>query len=309
MKVIKKRKGFTLLELLTAVAITTVIIAAIMGITSMSLDTYKESSTRARAARLAKESLEVMAKDFEGMVVRYGNDYQWLYTKMDSNAERGPNGAQIENPLDLGFFTAATDRYDGQIGTSQDKGGDISAVFYRLVYKDQFGGDFKVYSLYRQLVNPDVTFNSHLAIKNQNGEDDDEGLEKTAPSEATVTEPENFLAENIYNLTVTYVFELLNSTTSQLETVRVPILLSGSDNDEISLTGNTVTVKPGQLKDSSGNSVTSGVRLASVELGALVISDSAMNILERKNFTSSEFNAFVKENSHYFTKSVTLPRP
>lgn len=306
---VKDRKGFTLLELLTAVAITTVIIAALIGMTRISMDAWQESSERARASRLAKESLEVLATDLEGLVLRTGNDNQWLYTKMDTSVERGPNGAEIENPVDMGFFTAATDRYDGQVGTSEDLGGDISAVFYRLAYKDQFNADFRVYSMYRHLVNPNVTFEEHLALKDQNGEDDEDGLESSAPNAATVISSENLLAENIYNLTVTYVFEVLNASTSRLETVRVPILLSGSDASSISITGSEVLVSPTDLKDSNGASVAESARLASVELGVLVLSDSAVNVLEKKRFTGTKFNEFVKENSHYYTKSVILPRP
>ena len=71
---LRQRKGFTLIELLTAVAITTVILAVLIGMTRMSMDAWKESSDRARASRLAKESLEVLAKDLEGIVIRKGND-------------------------------------------------------------------------------------------------------------------------------------------------------------------------------------------------------------------------------------------
>ncbi|MFC5051292.1 type II secretion system protein J [Rubritalea spongiae] len=308
---LRTRKGFTLLELLTAVAITTVIIAALIGMTRMSMDAWKESSDRARASRLAKESLEVMAKDFEGMVLRTGNDYQWLYTKMDANVELGPSSAEIENPLDMAFFTAATDRYDGDLGpnSTKDEGGDISTVFYRLIYKDQFDGDFKVYSLYRHLVNPDETFENHLALKDGDDDDDAEGLENSAPTESVVTNAENFLAENVYNITVTYVFEVLNTTTSQLETVRVPVMSDQGGFNEISITGSEVTVSPNEIKDSNGNTVTNVSRLVSVELGVLVLSDSAMNTLKHQSFTSDKFNEFVKSNSHYFTKSVILPRP
>ncbi|MGJ8671951.1 PulJ/GspJ family protein [Rubritalea sp.] len=321
----KTRKGFTLLELMVAVAITTVIIAALIGMTRMSMDAWKESSDRARASRLAKESLEVMAKDFEGMVLRSGNEYQWLYTQMDSNVERGPNNAEIANPLDLAFFTAATDRYDGEVGpnSSKDNGGDISTVFYRLVYKDQLGGDFEVYSLYRMLVNPDDTFQEYLALKksttdaNGEEEDDDTGLEDNAPDSGIVTESENFLAENVYNMTVTYVFEYKDdmgnsdATDDEIRQVRVPITLNG-DVKSLSITGSSVILNGSSLLKEqimTGDEIGDIASLVSVELGVLVLSDSAMNTLKHKSFSSDKFNAFVKENSHYFTKSVILPRP
>ena len=228
---------------------------------------------------------------------------------MDKNVERGPTAtAEMRNPLEMAFFTAATDRYDGRLGTASDKGGNISTVFYRMLYKDQLGGDFKVYSLYRNLVNPDETFDNHLALKKGDDTDDDEGLINSAPSSDRVTAPSNFLAENVYNLTVTYVFEY-NDNSGNVRQKRVPVMLAGSDYDKVSITGNTIETEPIPLTG-GGDDISGRARLVSVELGILVLNDSAMNVLDKKNFTDQEdFSELIKENSHYFTKAVVLPRP
>lgn len=311
------RKGFTLIELLTAVAITTVIIAVLIGTTRMSMDAWKDSRDKARASRLAKESIELMARDLEGVVIRSGNEFEWLSIQMNPTGDQGPSAnAELENPLELVFFSAATDRYDGKIGTTDDNGGDISAVIYKLAYVDQLdpvGKTFPVFSLYRQLINPDLTFNEYLA------QTDIKVLAETRSNLASdqadaVTNSNNFIAENVYNLTVTLIFEFANSTTGVIEQKRVPIMSSGSDNQEIRIKGNTIegttAGSAAEILDSNGTNVADSARLTGAELGILVLSDSAMRALNNKPFADqAAFAKFVKENSHYFTKSVVLPRP
>lgn len=290
-----QRKGFTLIELLTAVAITVIIIGVLIGMTRVSMDSFKESSDKAKASRLAKESIEIMARDLEGLVIRSGNDYEWFRAEIDSTEIDGPNGAELKNPLDLVFFTAATDRYDGKIGDPvDDKGGDISAVHYRLVYEEQLTGGFPVYSLYRELINPDDAFDDYLA-------------QSSLPSSNNVIQNDNFLAQNVYNMTMTLIFEYQESGTTRQK--RVPIMDSGSDYDEISILGNSIDTSPA-LQNDNNDDISGSARLSGVELGMLVINESGMNTLRNKNFPSPEdFNAFLKKNSHYFTKSVVLPRP
>ncbi len=302
------RKGFTLIELLTAVAITTVIIAVLIGTTRMSMDAWKDSRDKARASRLAKESIELMARDLEGVVIRSGNEFEWLSVKMDTSLQGldlGPANAEMKNPLEFIFFSAATDRYDGEIGKEADKGGDISTVIYKLAYVDQLdpvGKTFPVFSLYRKLINPGKnpdspsesnTFDNYLAKTDI----------QTPASGEDVTNSNNFIAENVYNLTVTLVFEYTDSSTKKLVQKRVPIMTSGSDYSEVRIKGNEV-LTPG------GTALPDDARLTGAELGILVLSDSAMRTLNKKPFTDqAAFAKFVKENSHYFSKSVILPRP
>ncbi|MFT5881708.1 MAG: prepilin-type N-terminal cleavage/methylation domain-containing protein [Crocinitomicaceae bacterium] len=307
------RKGFTLIELLTAMAITTVIIGVLVGATRMSMDAWKDSRDKARASRLAKESIELMSHDLEGIVIRSGNEYEWLSIRMDGSlalTDLGPSdNAKIKNPLEFVFFSAATDRYDGGIGTTADNGGDISTVIYKLVYKDQLdpiGKTFPVFSLYRKLINPDVTFDNYLAQTD---------IQSLAAAE-DVTNANNFVAENIYNLTITLIFEFNNVATGQMEQQRVPVMTAGTDFQEIRIKGNMVakdalaSPTAADIVDSNGVNVASSARLAGAELGILVLSDSGMRGLNKKPFAGdAAFAKFVKQNSHYFTKSVVLPRP
>lgn len=293
----QQRRGFTLIELLTAVAITVVIIAVLIGMTRMTMDTWKESRDRARAATQAKEGLEILARDLEGVVIREGNDFEWMYIEMDDNGDAlGPAAGEIKNPIEFCFFTAATDRYDGNIGEADDLGGDISTVVYRLVYKDQLGGDYPVYSLYRKLVNPDETFTDFLATKD---------LGANVQGDEVIM-AENYVAENIYNLSLTFIVEYTELVGGEQRIVResIPVIDGGTYN-EISVTGRG-------LKGSGGADLLPAhpdARIVSVELGMVVLNDSAMNSLEKKPFTEQSFKKLLKENGHYFTKSVLMARP
>lgn len=289
-----QRRGFTLIELLTSMAITVVILAVLIGTTRMTMDTWKESRDRARAATQAKEGLDILAKDLEGAVIREGNNFEWMYVMMDDNGnDMGPSSGEIKNPIEFCFLTAATDRYDGKIGTSDDKGGDVSAVIYRLVYKDQFDGDYPVYSLYRKLVNPDETFEDFLA---------QEDLSTNVDSNEVI-EAGNFVAENIYNLSVTLVVEYTD-TAGKIIRKRLPVI-DGEDVEEVHVRG-------GELKGDGDSDLVqghSGARIVSIEIGAVVLNDSAVASLSKQKFTERSFKELLKENSNYFTKSVLMARP
>lgn len=277
--------------------ITVVILGVLIGTTRMTMDTWKESRDRARAATQAKEGLDILAKDLEGAVIREGNDFEWMYVAMDDNGdEMGPSSGEIKNPIEFCFLSAATDRYDGKIGTSDDEGGDISAVIYRLVYKDQFNGDYPVYSLYRQLVNPDETFEDFLAQTD---------LSTNVDSDDVIS-ASNFVAENIYNLSVTLVVEYTDDSgaTPKIVRTRLPIIDGGAVNE--------LRVIGGKLVGAANSEIIPGepeARIVSMEIGAVVLNDSAMNSLSKKSFTDASFEKLLKENSHYFTKSVLMARP
>jgi hypothetical protein len=109
--------------------------------------------------------VDSMARDFEAMVTRRGNKYEWL-SAVCSEKLPGVKLAST-NAVELIFFSGATDRYDGEIGINnkQDMGGDVSCVAYRLDYKDPIdknGNIFQTFVLNRLLVNPDNTFKDLL---------------------------------------------------------------------------------------------------------------------------------------------------
>ena len=72
------KRGFTLMELMVAMAITTIIVTVLVSITSIAIDTWNRSRSELRAARQAKAMVDTMARDFESLVTRRGNENEWL---------------------------------------------------------------------------------------------------------------------------------------------------------------------------------------------------------------------------------------
>jgi prepilin-type N-terminal cleavage/methylation domain-containing protein len=287
------RKGFTLVELMVAMAITTIMVTILVTITSMSLDTWNRSRAEVRAARQAKAMVEIMARDFEAMVTRSGNNHQWLV------AESGGSGAgQSPNSANLIFFTAATDRYNGAVGTASDAGGDISAVGYQLKYVDPIraGGADRTFVLYRRLVDPNVAFQNLI------GQDDLKA--KFAPYFAELDDgnesKKHFVCENIYQFSMTFHVET-TAVVNNVATLRsIPVTMGQGSATAISIRGGNLEITPPNA------AIQPGSRIVAVEVSLTVLSDNAANTLRNGATVRPEF---IRQNSFQYSKRIEVPRP
>lgn len=301
------------MELMVAMAITALIVTVLVSITSIALDAWQRSRAEVRAARQAKAALETLAKDFESLLVRSGNAYEWLSARVEPELNKGsgmagPSDAEMPNAAQIVFFNSATDRYDGEIGTAKDLGGDVSAVGYRLVYRDPIkdvdggggaGGAFPVFALYRHLVDPKPAFDELLAKPDL--------LDAYADFQGDDFEPENFVVENIYGMTITFVIEYEDpDEPGVVKTERVAIM-PGSG------TGSTrkfVIAGDGiRIGDAGGGSADSGLasgRVVAVDLSITVLSDFGLQQLARTSLGSERI---ILEHGFHYSKSVMVPQP
>lgn len=294
------KKGFTIIELLISMTITLVIVGLLMGMTKMAVGSWQSTHAKTRSSRLAQEVFDSVGKDLEGIVIRTGNDYEWLLIKESDNSatENGPDSSkEISNPIEVSFFSAVTDRYNGQINVNGvDMGGDISMVRYRLIHQDQIeaGGTRPVFALYRERIEPNEAFEKLLAKPTLDG---------VIPSE-DIVDRENFLAENIFDFTLSFNFEF-TLTTGAKAYKRVVVQTNGVTK-KLSIKGNQVLVDDAVLTIAGASSA----RLAGADISILVLSDGGMNSLEKKNITSaSDLSKFLLQNGHHYSKSVILPQP
>jgi len=283
-------RGFTLIELMVAMAITTIIVTILISITSISLDTWNRSRAEIRAARQAQAMTEIMARDFEAMVMRPGNNFEWLMAETSDAV--GPADNPSPNSAEIIFFTAATDRYQGQVGSSADEGGDISAVGYSLRYTDPInaaGTQFETFVLYRKLVNPDKTF-EHLLAK----PDLSDALE--ALDNPEIGDIENFVCENIYQFSLTFHIETIEPGSPPRT---VPFTLApNANNSSLRVLGNGLKL--------NANEALSNGRITAVEVSITVLSDTAMNTL--RNATRALPDDFISKNSFQYSKRIEVPR-
>jgi prepilin-type N-terminal cleavage/methylation domain-containing protein len=305
------KRGFSLIELLVAMAITTIIVTVLVSVTAMALDTWNRSRAEIRAARQAKSMIDTMARDFESFVSRKGNNFEWLYAKSNPSTD-GPRGTASPNAIDLIFFSAATDRYDGYAGSEEvdpdtgkpyDLGGDVSTVGYQLTYKDPIAGasndEYKTFVLYRKLVNPKETFDKILG----------QAIIKTpfdAAGGTAIDKEENFICENVYQFTVT--FHVSTTTVAGLKSVTVPV--GNKDGNglvkEYRITGSGIqtTFVPNGVT----NEQLKAGRLSAAEISITVLSDFGMQQMRRRSdLTGTKLNDFIAQHSYQYSKVVQLP--
>jgi prepilin-type N-terminal cleavage/methylation domain-containing protein len=303
-----RRSGFTLIELMVAMAITTIIVGVLISITAIALDTWTRSRSEIRAARQAKAMADTMARDFEALVTRRGNNFQWLHAESEPDLP-GPTAMRSSNASELIFFTAATDRYEGAINTADDRGGDVSCVSYRLQYQDPIAGNetaFSTFALYRLLVNPDETFEDLLGK---------ESLDQAFSNyESRLGEVENFVCENIYQFTITFNVEVTQAATGGATGSRkltVPVSLGpgagGGRVDAFRIMGTGLDLARSPSSSVTLDELKAG-RLASMQVSLTVLSDFGMEQMRRRTFPTDAAKAeFLAKNSFQYSKLVELP--
>ena len=298
MKISTRKNGFTLVELLVALGVTAIIVSMLVIITATALDGYSSSRNQVKAAREARAAFDQVARDLESLVVRSGNDIDWLWISTEST-NPGPTGNQSPNATRAVFLTAATDRYDGGIGTDSDLGGDVSTVAYRLLYRDPItnsgNNDFSTFVLYRQLINPDETFENILGV------DDIEAAYQQYESEQS--DSDNFVCENIYEFTLAFEVEYTEEEETLTERVVVASTSGQGSVDDFRIRGD------GVLADNNPNTVFANGNVVTATLSATIINDSALEILRNSNLSEDNRILLLEKNSYYFAKTILLPRP
>jgi prepilin-type N-terminal cleavage/methylation domain-containing protein len=296
-----RNPGFTLLELMVCLAITTIIVTSLLTITSVSLDTWNRSRAELRASRQAKSMIDSLSRDLESMVLRNGSNNEWFSAVVEGR-EIGGN-LPSTSASKLIFFTSATDRYDGQINIpSQDLGGDVSCVAYELQYKDlltQGGiGKYETFVMSRSIVNPNEAFVDLLGKPDLTA-----AFGRYATS---VSDPRNFICENMYQFSVTFNVEITDATGAQ---VTVPVTvgpdISGNTARSFRITG--LGILTDSVQDATADQLKSG-HVTSIRISVSVLSDAGIDQLRSRTVNNNQKSEFLAKYSYQFSKLVQIPR-
>ncbi|MGA0900185.1 MAG: PulJ/GspJ family protein [Luteolibacter sp.] len=313
-------RGFTILELMVAMAITAIIVGVLVTITGTAIDTWNNSRNELRAARQAEAMINIMTRDLESLVVRADRPQEWL-----SAVLKTPENGGSTNAARLIFLTAATDRYDGKIGTDDDLGGDISCVAYELEWKDPVSPEstpeqqkLKTFVINRHIANPNTTFQKVLGVAGT--VDPVTGNEQTLDDVyigaygALMDQDRNFVCENIFQFTMTFHvdYSKLVAGVPTRDTKFISLSTDASGNESFRVKHNGLLVEP------EDKTVVNGV-LTAVEVSLTVLTDSAIVQLRQKLRTDptwvggqgrdkEDFPAWLKANSYNFTRLVQVPR-
>ncbi len=304
------KRGFTLMELMVAMAITTIIVTVLVSITSIALDTWNRSRAELRASRQAKSMIDTMARDFEALVTRKGNTNEWLSAIVDPDLSNLGGNIKSENASRLVFFTAATDRYDGNIGTTTDLGGDVSCVAYQLKYRDPIdsSGSTKTFVLNRLLKDPKATFDTLLGKTDSTNTAKSLDTVFTAAYSAELSNPANFVCENVFQFSMTFHVQVTDATKTP-PVFDVPVTIG--KNNTAQTTKSFVIQGTGIKSEIVGGPVSQAQlasgRVTAMEVSVTVISDFGIDQLRTRTFTGSQQAEFLAKNSYEYTKLVQIP--
>ncbi len=319
------RRGFTLVELMTAMAITAVLVLVIGQLTQQSIDLWKTVREDVNSASASRVALQTMAHDLESFQLRAGaNKFQWLAAWADEDVQGVPNGIKVPRSARCVFFACAPDRnpsvsssralrgnYRAARAHNMDTQGDVNAVSYRLMYRDQIlnlpgsskddGGLFPLFSLYRTVIPPRESFERLLGKEDLS----------MAYGSFEKEEEKNFLCENVLEMTlifnVQYVSEAGNAESgrSGYDSIAVPIISSAKSQKgkKVQVYGDRILVGGEELRNA---------RLVSADISITTLTEEGVALVEqvrkgrrRAPKPAEFFNKYTRSHS----RSVALPQP
>ncbi len=319
------RRGFTLVELMTAMAITAVLVLIIGQLTRQSIDLWKTVREDVNAASSSRVALQTMAHDLESFQLRAGaNRFQWLAAWADDDVQGAPKDLKIPRSARCVFFACAPDRnpsvsssgalrsnYRAARAHNTETQGDVNAISYRLMYRDQIlnlpgsdGGDvgmFPLFSLYRTVIPPRESFERLL------------GKESLAAAYTAFEQEEekNFLCENVLEMTlifnVQYVDGKADAETGRAEyaTISVPVISSSKSakDKKVEVYGDRIMVNGEELRNA---------RLISADISITTLTEEGVGVVEqvRKGRRRAPKPAeFFNRYTRSYSRSVSLPQP
>lgn len=316
------KRAFTLVELLVAMAITAILVVLIMQLTGQSVRLWKVMREDTVSANTARAALQIICQDLESIQIRSDDsDNEWFYAEVDQSMTGLPRGLSIPKSARLIFFTIPPDRnpavginssqrsnYRSTLSNNPDMQGDVSAVSYRLLFRDQVlnvanrDGDstmFPLFSLYRNIVTPRDTFEQVLCRNDI----------KSAYSHYAADEEKSFLCENIVDMSLVLHVEYSDSSSSETsedyKSVALPIRATqGGSRDTFRLYSRYASAhEHGRMENA---------RLVSVEVSITVLTEEGVAMVQQvrlKQRRAPNLKEFYSRYTRSYSRTVSLPVP
>ena len=242
------RRGFTLIEILVATAISVILVLGVVRIATYSLQAYENATALASATATARTVLDTLETDIQGAILREDGN-AWLQCLPSSDTGGTSRLADKTNlakgaDMQLQLFGTPTDRDRVKPGKSRNGGeykGDVCAIRYRIMLRNALpeslqpdSGVDRSFCLVRTVVNSEDPCNG-IIPSTQSG--DAKGLNanywKSGPTgnpasdkfpadQRTLTpaaySPADLLATNVIGLTPIFIFRATDTSgTSPLQ--------------------------------------------------------------------------------------------
>ncbi len=293
------RKAFTLVEILAATAIMTIIVASVMGIVTDVMGAWNRASSKLTATSEARMALDVIAQDLQGAMFDKSGT-QWLKIQV---ANEGPGRS---NNTALMFFTVPVDR-DRKKSDGTEIPGDVCAVSYRLAYQNPFRGGSagqRVFGLYRAVVSPEQTFNGPpsgglIAMKDLYGSFW-RGAEGTG-TQSTINPIglTNLLATNVVAFRVAPYLQLSDGKIAPMRADRSAGGLPLETGDYLSVR----EIIEGRPDVTGGKTA---VRVAYADVSLTILTEEGLKLLNEpgRTMSSVEFEELVSKYGYAYTRRV-----
>lgn len=256
------RRGFTLLELLIAVTISSIIIVVMLSMTGVVADAWRNGNNKIFTNNEARAAFSRLAEDLESAVIRDNiAGAEWFVAS--SNPGDFGGTPRPANPTWLMFYSTPSDRqlFEYQTGSinydrSKPIPGNVVTLSYKIVPQDPIRGgnsEYTLYGLYRAMPkgvgNPPnpakTTFDEIL------GKPDLKGFWNNRPE---ASDKDNFYISNIFDFSFTFWISIFEG--GSLRTIAVPA------GQEIRVTSENLFV---------GSTAYPGGKLASVDISMTIL--------------------------------------
>lgn len=321
----KRYRGFTLVELIVAMAITAGLVVVIMQLTNQGVALWQKVQEDVSTSTSGRVALQTMSHDLESFQMKGNNRYEWLFAKTEQEHRGGaiPKGLQIPRSVQFVFFACAPDRnpavssstslrnnYRGARAHNMDTQGDVNAVGYRLMYRDQVlnldangkeKGIFPIFSLYRLVVPPREAYEKLMGQSSLQA--------AYVPFERQ--EEDNFLCENIVELSLVFNIEYVSSEADAesgqvgYESVSIPVISSSSSTmgKSISVYGDRIVAGPKTYRNA---------RIVSASMSITVLTEEGVSLIEQirqGRRRAPKPQDFFRSHTRAFSAEVLLPQP
>jgi len=166
----KKKKAFTLIEILAATGIMAVVILVALGMTTNVLTAWNRGAGKLTSNFEARVALDMLTRDLESLIVtnKVINTLEVRWEEPEIPGRLNYDGALPPMPK-IYFLAPVVDRprfnSDGE-----NLAGDICAVAYQVAYQNPFTGNIDeqfptpMFALYRFVIDPESTFQQVMTI-------------------------------------------------------------------------------------------------------------------------------------------------
>ena len=304
------QQGFTLMELLVAIAISAIIVLVLAAVTSGALKSSTTNNNSLIALSAANAALDLLANDLNSLAASgqpspagqtaTAGPYEFLQARPD------PNTGNLNGATPALLMLNAASAQDS-ISNSSDLGIQPRAICYQLAFQDPVNSSntntaAKIYGLYRTVQTGSATFANFLGQSDlftaQWGT-----LSKTLPA------TNSFIVGNVTDFQlVFYACRFSTTTPTQLLTVPVAVYstsLAGAGNAiHLTSTGYTISATSANLDSAYGHGP-----MVYADVTIVVLDNNGAVQLTSEAITPARLTAAKTLYGHTLTRRVSLRQP